>query len=304
MAYLVEDHFYSEPPSPISSDQASSDSSDEGVENARPSSPTESECSLSLSFSSVATSEFIDYLSDIEFTPSTIPSEMVPPRYWYAIVRGKLPTDLFEELREENVEIERMPSSYLDWVEYGIPLSRFLFTEYWLSRQAIKGWDQEDEREMFAFAQMNETEKRDKLVSEIREVLSKKQDLFERSSPGGMSIWRQPSSLALSSLRFASMEDDRRSAWFFRGNDHEALGSNDKLDDLDEVGSSLESPADSTSSSSREEGESTTTTLAQEYRRRFGGTWNVVQMAGGKIPRYVEEMQAGFMKAILGRGAR
>jgi hypothetical protein len=307
-------------PSPISSDYSGYSfrdparidyESEDDYYDDKPPSPTESDHSLSVSFSSVATTEFVQFLSDIEFTPAGIPSEMVPAFFIYAINRG-IPTDVFEEPREENVTIEQMPSSYLDWVEYGIPLSRFLFAEYWISWRATRRWDEEDEREINEFEQRQEWKQR---LALVKEELRKQKHHQNRNKPSGqeLRVWQKPSSVALSPLRFAPLRDDRRSKWLSETNKHRYGGLwADKRNNFDgndsaESSSPLSGSTSSVKSrlnsgSSRTEKEPTTTTLAREYRKRFGGTWNVVQMAGGRIPRYVEEMQATIMRKIHGSG--
>jgi hypothetical protein len=267
----------------------------------KPHSPTVSEHSLSISFSSEATVEFTQFLSDIEFVPAGVPAEMVPTFFVYTITR-EAPLDIFEELREESIQIERMPASYLDWIEYGIPLSRFLFAENWISRRFTRGWDKEDENQMKQFEEVEEWKQKLFLIKD--ELKKRKHEPWGYEAPNdeGSPTLRTLTSVASSSLRFAPPGDGRRLPGVYETSRRNYNGDERiKLDRYGYVDGSSGSTAsvDCRFKPCRPE-EDLTTTLAREYRKRFGGTWNVIQMASGKIPRYVEEMQASLMRKVYG----
>lgn len=114
-----------------------------------PSSSTLSLPSLDVQFSDADTIVVKEFLEDVGLASVEVPIYMIPPYFAAEYdLRGYSSLDIFEDLRVQATYLPFMPTDYIHWLYYSIPLSRFFFVDTkWTSWGDAKGWDQEDQRQ-------------------------------------------------------------------------------------------------------------------------------------------------------------
>jgi hypothetical protein len=114
----------------------------------RPYSPAPSLPHLDIQFSDAETIALNEFLEDVGLAPVEVPRHMIPPYFAAEYdLRGYASLDVFEDLRVQATYFPFMPTNYVHWLDYGVPLSRFFFADAkWLSWGDASGWDQEDQK--------------------------------------------------------------------------------------------------------------------------------------------------------------
>ena len=156
---------------------------------------------LDIQFSDAETVVVNEFLEDIGLASIEVPRHMIPRQFAAEYdLRGYASLDVFEDLRMQAVYFPFMPINYVHWLEYAIPLSRFLFVdEKWVSWGDARRWNQEDQE------QYEEWEAEKERPSTDTESLDARDKPYGPPSP-----FKRPSRVPRGLLSIPSMENVKR----------------------------------------------------------------------------------------------
>ena len=156
---------------------------------------------LDIQFSDAETVVVNELLEDLGLASIEVPKHMIPHQFSAEYdLRGHASLDVFEDLRVQAVYFPFMPVNYIHWLDYAIPLSRFLFVdERWLSWGDARRWSQEDQK------QYEEWEAEKEPLSIDTEPLDARDKPYGPPSP-----FKRPSRVPQGLLSIPSVEDVKR----------------------------------------------------------------------------------------------
>jgi len=156
---------------------------------------------LDIQFSDAETIVVNEFLGEVALASVEVPRYMIPHQFAAEYdLRGYALLDVFEDLRVQAVYFPFMPVNYIHWLDYAIPLSRFLFVDKWISWGDARRWEQEDQR------QYEEWEADKERLSTDTDTLDA-QDNHTYATP---SPFKRPSRVPMGLLSIPSMEDTKR----------------------------------------------------------------------------------------------